>query len=617
MKKISLILTGFFATIFLLFGFYAYADDATIPNLNPFRVSSGYIIPNNSANGLKIPALSSSGSCLITDGSGVFSTSTCGSGGSGSITTSTAAQIGKLPVWTGLSTLGNSMLFSNGTVSGVNATTSSYTFNVQATAGVSPFQVTSSSGASLLFVDTLGNLNVATLTASSLVMSDTAKNLASVTLGTGLSLSGRTLNASNSFTGSGTNGFVTRWTSSSNLSTGILLDNASVAGVNATSASYTFNVQGGAGVSPFNVSSSTGNSLLTVTQAGAVGVNSSTPVSQFVVVGSGATSATSALTVTNSSGLPIFLLRNDGFVLFGTTTPATVVTPFTVYNQITAATSARIAESHALSVLPATNASGNYQGMLITAYTDGLSTVNFNGPVSGLNVIADHRGSGNDNGGITAGFYYARNNGPGLAASLVALNPQIYNIGTGTTTLGTAINIPAPSVTSGALGNYVGLNIASGSGIATNTSYSILAADSVGIGTTTTAAMLDVYGANNLNPLNVSSSSKISILKVTANNHISTNGTSPTISACGSTPNGTTLGKSNDIAGRITIGGGVVTSCTVTFKSPYTNTPVCIAQDESGTLALQSSSTPTTITITSASTMGGASVVYRCTGLGE
>ena len=69
-------------------------------------------------------------------------------------------------------------------------------------------------------------------------------------------------------TGSGINGYVTRWTSSTGVSTGILLDNGTVSGVNATSSSYTLNVQGNSGIAPFNVASSTGSSLLSVAQDG-------------------------------------------------------------------------------------------------------------------------------------------------------------------------------------------------------------------------------------------------------------------------------------------------------------------------------------------------------------
>lgn len=109
---------------------------------------------------------------------------------------------GKVARWTSASLLSTGVLLDDGTVAGVNATSSSYSFNVQpaATANTKPFNVASSTGTSMLFVDTKGNLNIATLTASSLLGTDAAKNLQSLTIATSTSgptpnllLSGTTL----------------------------------------------------------------------------------------------------------------------------------------------------------------------------------------------------------------------------------------------------------------------------------------------------------------------------------------------------------------------------------------------------------------------------------------
>lgn len=109
------------------------------------------------------------------------------------------------------------------------------------------------------------------LTASSTSLNGIAWQIAS---GTSASLSG------------GINGFVTRWTSGSSVSTGILLDNATVAGANATSSTVSFNVQGTTTLNPFNVSSSTGTSILFVGQNSRVGIGTTTPGQTLVVVGS-------------------------------------------------------------------------------------------------------------------------------------------------------------------------------------------------------------------------------------------------------------------------------------------------------------------------------------------
>lgn len=75
----------------------------------------------------------------------------------------------------------------------------------------------------------------------------------------------------------GISGFVTRYTGTSTISTGVLLDNASVAGVNATSSSVNFNIQGTGSNIPLRVTSSTGATLLTVLPNGYVGIGTSTP----------------------------------------------------------------------------------------------------------------------------------------------------------------------------------------------------------------------------------------------------------------------------------------------------------------------------------------------------
>src|SRR6185436_2081903 len=99
--------------------------------------------------------------------------------------------------------------------------------------------------------------------ANTLIQSDANGNLSFVATST-LGFA-----AASSF--SGINGYDALWTSANTLGTGIILNSSTVAGINATSSSYTFNIQGTAGVAPLNVSSSTGTSLLTVLGNGNVG----------------------------------------------------------------------------------------------------------------------------------------------------------------------------------------------------------------------------------------------------------------------------------------------------------------------------------------------------------
>jgi hypothetical protein len=100
----------------------------------------------------------------------------------------------------------------------------------------------------------------------------------------------------------GINGYLARWTSPSTLSTGLLIDSGVVSGVNATSSTFTFNVQGSSAVNPFNVASSTGASLFSVDQAGKL---TFTNASTTAVTGGGFTftngSVTGTITATNAS----------------------------------------------------------------------------------------------------------------------------------------------------------------------------------------------------------------------------------------------------------------------------------------------------------------------------
>jgi hypothetical protein len=66
----------------------------------------------------------------------------------------------------------------------------------------------------------------------------------------------------------GINGYLARFTSPTNLSTGLFLDDATVSGVNATSSSYTFNLQASPATNPFNVASSSGASFFNIDTTG-------------------------------------------------------------------------------------------------------------------------------------------------------------------------------------------------------------------------------------------------------------------------------------------------------------------------------------------------------------
>lgn len=98
---------------------------------------------------------------------------------------------------------------------------------------------------------------------------------------------------------------------------------------------------------------------------------------------------------------------------------------------------------------------------------------------------------------------------------------------------------------------------------------------------------------------------------VSTSGHFITGGPAPTISSCGTTPNGSVVGDDNE--GTITVGGGSVTSCTLTFAKTWGTTPICIITDNSTTSTGDVSAISATAFTTSFSlSVGGGTIWYRC-----
>ncbi len=91
-------------------------------------------------------------------------------------------------------------------------------------------------------------------------------------------------------------------------------------------------------------------------------------------------------------------------------------------------------------------------------------------------------------------------------------------------------------------------------------------------------------------------------------------GPAPAVSTCG-TGSPSVAANSTNYQGKITIGGGTVTACTLTFNAalPFINTPNCTLTDASTVQALRiSAASATAITFNAAANMGGDVVNYSC-----
>lgn len=101
------------------------------------------------------------------------------------------------------------------------------------------------------------------------------------------------------------------------------------------------------------------------------------------------------------------------------------------------------------------------------------------------------------------------------------------------------------------------------------------------------------------------------IFAVTNTTHIETGqATAPTLSACGTTPS--IVGT--DTNGKVTVGTGVTTSCTLTFGTAFTNAPACTVSGDNTAVTYIATTSTTALTITSSADMASDVVSYICMG---
>lgn len=223
-----------------------------------------------------------------------------------------------------------------------------------------------------------------------------------------------------------------------------------------------------------------------------------------------------------------------------------------------------------------------------------LTATAFNATTSSLTITGS---SGLDiSGGSFASMF--------LIPGTFVTQPQIYP---SSTLMGLGGSSGAPAITVGNIGT-VGNGINAGSGvfqagtlgISANGSYFSISS-SVTIITNTTGSYEQAW----------STTTSFYHVAISTSGHFITGGQSPTISSCGSTPSGSIVGDDNQ--GTISIGGGSVTACTLTFANPWGTTPVCVITDNSTTIPGDISSISQTGFTTSFSlSLGGGLVWYQC-----
>jgi len=89
-------------------------------------------------------------------------------------------------------------------------------------------------------------------------------------------------------------------------------------------------------------------------------------------------------------------------------------------------------------------------------------------------------------------------------------------------------------------------------------------------------------------------------------------GTAPGASSCGTSPSIT----GSDAAGKLTIGTGATTSCTVTFANAFTtNAPACVIAGDNNAIGYAATTSTTVLTITSSGDMASDVISYICLGI--
>lgn len=88
----------------------------------------------------------------------------------------------------------------------------------------------------------------------------------------------------------------------------------------------------------------------------------------------------------------------------------------------------------------------------------------------------------------------------------------------------------------------------------------------------------------------------------------------PVPSSCGSSPS--MFAGSTDFHGTIQVGGGVVTSCVLTFANAYKgNPPDCVVSDNGAAISSAvTAKSVSSITIGTSATLGGGTITYLCIG---
>jgi hypothetical protein len=197
--------------------------------------------------------------------------------------------------------------------------------------------------------------------------------------------------------------------------------------------------------------------------------------------------------------------------------------------------------------------------------------------------------------------------GTGSVTSVTGTAPIISSNGT-TPAISLSATIGQSETFTGSSVTVAGINGLTVTGATTNPLVTISSTPTgvalVSVSSTPAAAPSDfIYAA--------SSQTGTTTWGVQYDGHMVSSGTTPSMGTCGSSPS--VIGT--DAAAVITVGSGVVTSCTMNFANPWANPPVCVESDNSTAVTGDITTTTTSsITFGFSATLGGGQVNVICIG---
>lgn len=210
------------------------------------------------------------------------------------------------------------------------------------------------------------------------------------------------------------------------------------------------------------------------------------------------------------------------------------------------------------------------------------------------------------------------NNSGAMGANLTITSSNTFLIG-GAIGSGVEQNLKVGTITvsvanvTGAAGANVTYDVMASSLVLANST----SATTLFVSTSVTGvSQLSVSSTIAVNPsdaiLSISSTSGTTILWINNAGNLISSGTTTTVSSCGTSPSV----AGNNIAGQITVGGGVVTSCTLTFANGgFLAPPICVATDNSTTVSVSNGAISNTAAVFNTSaTLGGGLINYICMG---